>query len=228
MKQLVDPKIEPVFNEKAGLWLRPGTDDDNALSQKMDKHMPFKFEEDDIVLDLGANIGSFSKYAIEQNVKKVIAFEADEDNFRMLKLNMERFGHIVKCFRRAIVAHDGIDEIDFYLVKSKGKAWHSIIPTKGRDIVKVKASSIMKVLGAYPITVIKSDIEGGEFGIFDTISFPQSVRSIGIEFHLQKASKLRYVQSKQVIKNLENQSFIADVSPIITEKNWTTIGIWYR
>jgi FkbM family methyltransferase len=46
-----------------------------------------QIEADDIVLDCGANVGMFTRYALEKGAGKVIAVEPDEKNVQSLKHN---------------------------------------------------------------------------------------------------------------------------------------------
>jgi len=45
-------------------------------------------KKDDIVLDLGANIGIFSRFASDKGAKKVYSFEPVQENFKLLSLNI--------------------------------------------------------------------------------------------------------------------------------------------
>lgn len=53
------------------------------------KKLNFLIEKDDIWLDLGANIGTFSLLCFKQD-SKVIGFEPKPENYEILKKNIEK------------------------------------------------------------------------------------------------------------------------------------------
>lgn len=61
---------------------RPGTVD-ASLWNEMGKEYPLvpKLKANDFVLDLGAHIGSFARYAFDQGSRNIYSFEADKENF---------------------------------------------------------------------------------------------------------------------------------------------------
>ena len=79
----------------------------------------------DIVLDCGANVGIFTKYALNKGAKHVYAFECDIDNYKCFKLNVLESnttlikGYITDRFEdghfnfQTIFNMLNLDEIDF-------------------------------------------------------------------------------------------------------------------
>ena len=47
--------------------------------------------KDDLVIDVGAHIGAFSKLAIDRGASKVFAFEVDTENYMIAKSNLTKF-----------------------------------------------------------------------------------------------------------------------------------------
>lgn len=82
-KQIVNGYYFP--SKTGALWL------ENVIKEIWDDHeydrYGVRINQGDIVLDFGANVGSFSKYAINQGARHVYAFECENDEFEYLELN---------------------------------------------------------------------------------------------------------------------------------------------
>jgi FkbM family methyltransferase len=114
------------------------------------------------VVDIGAHIGYytslFAKLVGPQG--RVYAFEADSDNFNILKKNTERL-HNVVLVPQAVSDHDGF--VKFY--KTNNTGCHSIIPQDQAKVVEVATTAIDSYMTREKIErvdVIKIDIQGGE------------------------------------------------------------------
>ncbi|MGB9796994.1 MAG: FkbM family methyltransferase, partial [bacterium] len=148
---------------------------------------PVEIEEGDIVMDCGANIGVASLiFAQKVGLRgKVIAVEAEESNYKVLKrvaeLNRGKFGEIIPL-RVAIYKENR--ELKLFL--SQSPASHSIYRniehtvireslTDNFEVVQGKTlDSIVKELNLERVDYIKMDIEGGEldaiYGAKETIA----------------------------------------------------------
>jgi len=62
----------------------------------------FKIKDDDVVYDLGANIGAFSIACSNYNVKKIYAFEPHPEIYGCLNYNLNRYGKNCTTFNNAI------------------------------------------------------------------------------------------------------------------------------
>lgn len=163
------------------------------------------------IVDIGAHIGYFtrlfSKLAGPRG--KVYAFEADPENFALLKKNTSHLKNVV-CYQTAITDRSGT--IDFYHYDDKAGC-HSILPDAPLDYAKRKITvsattldALTKENGIGRIDFIKMDIEGGETaalrGMQDTLRKPEV--SLVFEFApewIRKAGSeplamLRHLESK--------------------------------
>lgn len=52
-------------------------------------------KEGDIVLDFGANVGTFTKYALNKGAKRVYSFECDNNYFECLNLNLNQSPNVM-------------------------------------------------------------------------------------------------------------------------------------
>ena len=85
-------------------------DEKHILSEAKRQYAGIEFTEDDVVIDMGANIGVFDFY-IQDKVKSIIAVEAGKEAFDVLKMNLPTSILINK----AVVEDNGPKEMIFYL-----------------------------------------------------------------------------------------------------------------
>lgn len=122
-----------------------------------------RIERGMIVADIGAHIGYFTRLfsKLAGSEGRVISFEADPENFALLKKNTSGLPNVT-LVNKAVAAHDGA--IDFFHLK-ESTGCHSTIPEEGAERIRVPAATLdtaLKELGIERIDAIKMDIEGGE------------------------------------------------------------------
>ncbi len=117
-----------------------------------------------VIVDIGAHIGYFTRIfsRLTESTGKVYAFEADPENFALLKNNTKQPKNIA-IFQLAISNRAGL--IDFFHSELK-TGCHSTIPSPLRQTkITVTASTLDELAQKENINrvdVIKMDIEGGE------------------------------------------------------------------
>lgn len=143
-----------------------------------------ELKDTDVVYDLGANIGIFSLYCSNFGVDSVYSFEPHPECFKHLKSNCDRYGKNITCFEKAIFN-------DFKKVSFKSPDFYSMgsgIATDGNYTVDaINLETFVRVNALKNPTVIKIDIEGGEFDFFNSTSdgFFESVNTVIFDFHGQ-------------------------------------------
>ena len=88
-------------------------------------------EEGDTVVDLGAHVGLFTLYALEQGAQKVIAYECDSGNFSHLQSNTNDvrvqsvLGYIgyTNVTLSDVINNNQLDKIDFLKMDIEGFEW---------------------------------------------------------------------------------------------------------
>jgi FkbM family methyltransferase len=138
------------------------------------------------VFDLGANIGSFAVYfdGLNPGVKyRGFAFEPFKDNFGLLKSNIA--ANKVQNFElieAAVSDVDGMVRIDTAVSPDAV----SITDGQGTDVVSYKLSSFCRQHKIDQIDLLKMDIEGAEYAIFETDYefLKQSVKVVILEYHV--------------------------------------------
>ena len=144
--------------------------------------------ESPLVLDLGANIGSFSLacHALRKDVR-LVALEPDPANFIALKANLAVTDAVL--YQAALSDCDG--EVVLFLGEQDAVA-NSIFSGKmvsAQRLVAVQALGMKSFLGQIVIQygeigLLKCDIEGGEWNFLSlSDDFLSSIPAIFIEYH---------------------------------------------
>jgi FkbM family methyltransferase len=139
--------------------------------------------EDDIIIDIGANVGLFSIYMKKKFGCKVIAFEPVPENFENLKRNIIHNGFLESDFELHNCAITNIDggeiQIGTPILNSGGSSvfeagnFNSICKTETIDKYLVNGCSYFKI-----------DCEGCEYDVIPTIIDKlNDFQYIGIEYH---------------------------------------------
>lgn len=112
-------------------------------------------EHNDTVVDLGASIGLFSQYAIEQGARRVYAFETDPERCEYIKKNTRASDVYVKqayitglpnlsndLNLRAVLKLIDSSHVDFMKVDIEGSEYSFILNADDSDIHRVKKWAI--------------------------------------------------------------------------------------
>ena len=117
-----------------------------------------------ITVDIGAHIGYYTRLFSRLTGKhgRVLAFEADPENFLLLQKNT---GRLANVSLHNVAVSEKIGQIDFYHSEDK-TGCHSTIPADFRQKkLTVRATDLDSALqsaGDSRVDIIKMDIEGGE------------------------------------------------------------------
>ena len=151
-----------------------------------------QLRRDDILLDVGANIGLVTLYFYDK-VNKILAIEPEPDNFRMLRHNVQTNNcKNVITVNKAVSDERGFTQFDH----TGGEA---IAKQAESGILMDTLENIMNEWGIIP-TAIKMDIEGFELKAMKGFSRYDNLRQIIMEVHSKN------LQS-DVSKLLANQGF---------------------
>lgn len=130
------------------------------------------WQDDDIILDVGANIGWYSLLLASKipHQVSIYAFEPEPENFRCLEYNLEK-NHIsaVQAYQQGI--SDKEETKILHLYKNSNTGRHSMLDINGADTIEVKTTSLdlflaEKQLEAKRVKLLKIDIEGFEYFAF--------------------------------------------------------------
>jgi len=145
-----------------------------------------------VVLDIGANIGGFTCWALQRNAMHVISLEPEVNNFNMLKLNTGSYDLDVFPETPFTLHNVGLHSTDddfsvLYLAKSgKNPGNSSTTSRRGRVETPIKMMSVPTLKEMHPIIdVAKVDCEGAEYEFMPTLldHYP-NLRQVALEIHI--------------------------------------------
>jgi FkbM family methyltransferase len=190
--------------------VRKGTMDEFVVKEvfKKEEYKKLNFIPDDVVLDLGMNIGMFSIYALNNGVKKVYSFEPNKENFQLaqenLKLNNLQENRFVLT-NKAVVGNDDTKRY-FHENLKTNKGAHSLIRVSGRNDVVVECVNINDVIKKAKPTIIKMDIEGAEYECLKGLEEWGGINQLVLEFH------------HKVLKDIETHSKYKEILQLLNSK----------
>jgi len=197
---------------------RENTLDDFIVNEVKHYLNKFKLNKDDIVLDLGGNIGAFANL-VSPIVKTVLTYEPEKENFDMLLENNKDNKNVIG-FNVAVVGNEDKERI-FYVNQKKNKGIHGFLAKEGRLEQKVICDNINNILNKFNINKVKMDIEGSEYELLKVMDF-KNIDEMIIEYHfiyLKDQDKKKYNEIISILK--KSFSFIDYKED--TKKAWTTI-----
>ncbi len=167
------------------------SDADNSVFEEIFIDRDYNIVDDKIknakslIIDIGAHIGCFSIYTATLNPDvKILAFEPDENNYKLLKENL-LLNHS-KNVQPKNLAVAGKEEVRTLNISGDSHN-HSFYNTENKvSEKKIQTTTIQKILRNHPkVDLIKIDCEGAEFEILRNLTEEEfsKTESIYIEFH---------------------------------------------
>lgn len=203
-----------------GFVVRSGTLDDYIVNE-IASYRWLHLVAEDIVLDIGACIGTFSRYAVDKGVHLVVSVEPDPENFALLKRNSPNSIHV-----HAAVVHDGTGYVTLYKNTGKNKGLHSTVETRGRELLDVPARSFNSLLKLYKPTKIKIDCEGAEYTFLHPEDLPEHVQAVIIEYNLSR--KHEQAAAQDMHTRFDGADWATLKAPRFGTKAWATLACYER
>jgi len=174
-----------------------------------------RISPNDIVYDLGANIGAFTKWATLFNPKSVYSFEPTPSLYSDLLKTFE-YDSSVHIFDLAIT--DQKKPINFYsFIENTGNTasetpMENIIQEKFKGIIEVQGINLEEYVieNMLPLpTILKVDIEGSEYDFIEHTSdaFFANVTQMIIEFHHNFDGTTKLEEINKIIKRFLNLGY---------------------
>ena len=170
---------------------RPGTLDAYIwynIVERNEYNLPEEFNEDDVIIDIGAHIGAFSYACWQRGAREVHAYEALHDNYKVLVKNTE--GTFIVPYNLAVWRSD----INYpYVLRHTGSSFLSdgrentgggnVFWTEGSSI-KIPAIALDTILSTVDkVRLLKLDCESAEWPILFTSTQLHRVEMIIGEYH---------------------------------------------
>lgn len=197
---------------ETGLYYRPP--DKVIVDEVRGVYRDLPIRSSDVVLDLGAHIGATSLLALRKGARRVVAVEADPGNISLLRRNI---GTRATVLWGAVTDEGGL--ASFY-VRTDGRSYlGSVLADPDRRPMDVPAIPLDGLLAKYRPTVVKCDIEFGEYGLPALRSLPRHVRVLALEVHIRYAGIFtgrpqslediarRRIAAAELIAAVEDQGF---------------------
>jgi len=187
--------------KKSTFVFRPNTNDRDIYKQVVEDNeyrLPSKFDKKDIILDIGAHIGSFSYACLVRGAGRVIAFEPDPENYDSLCTNLSIF---IKD-RRLVVHNKAVfrsDRSSTLYLGGYGQLGENVANTGGVGVILQDQGTSIESVGLDQIIsdiqlqtegsfdrvlrLLKLDCEGAEWGILMTSKLFNCFKQICGEFH---------------------------------------------
>jgi len=161
-------------------------------TQIYDRGEKCQVKENDIVFDIGGNLGLFSYYSICKGAKEVHCFEPSPTSYSAIRENFSFENLFIE--NKAVTSETG--EIEFYNNDSSSINSSAYIINEGCTKIICKSISLpdyIKEKDIVQIDYLKIDCEGAEYDIIESLDeyfLSTSVRSMCIEYHLNRDGKI--------------------------------------
>ncbi len=171
-----------------------------------------KIKQGDIVVDIGAHVGSFSLFASLMGALQVYAYEPDKSTFEMLTKNI-RNNNICNVKINNYAITDKTGTIKLYSSKNNGGS--SIYKTDNSAslnfVNSLRLADIFRINNLDKIDFLKVDCEGGEGLIINSTNKQvlSHINKISLEYH----NNVSILTSMQIIKILKENGFKVETLP---------------
>jgi FkbM family methyltransferase len=170
--------------------------------------LPERFGPDDVVIDVGANIGSFAVAALARGAGKVVAVEPSAANYDLLVHNFERY------WDRANVLHVAVWAPGVASVPFEEQGWHTSMGRVGGSGPAVRTITLDRLIELYgPVRFLKLDCEGAEWPILHTAERLGQVREIAAEVHPSIAVDGYDCRPEALVRRLTEIGFVVEYHP---------------
>jgi FkbM family methyltransferase len=171
------------------------------------KNKDVEVNEDDIVLDIGGNIGIFTLYSLYKRAKEVHVFEPGKKQYNAIIDNLSDTFKNLKINNVAVSKQTGI--ISFY--ENDASTTSSTVfnnNSKTFPVPSITIEDYFKKQNLNKIDFLKIDCEGGEYEIIENISetfLKKKINKICLEYHIFNTSDNILLQN--LIKKLDKCEF---------------------
>jgi len=168
-------------------------------------------EENETLVDVGANVGSYSLMVANEyksKAAKVIAIEAHPDNYKALCRNIQcnRFENVIIPINKVVSDHKGVVALyershdgtrvdsEMFSVCNDQLIDTSNILHPGGNSLEMECDTLDNILHSYRVDVIKMDVEGAEvLALKGAPKTLERIRKIIVEIHGDKSEDVMQV-----------------------------------
>jgi FkbM family methyltransferase len=138
---------------------------------------------DDVVLDIGMNIGAFAVF-YGSKAKRCVGYEPERGNYDLAVINIKQnkmYGEVITR-QRAVMGSD-VASVKLYINSGSRRDGDTIIPKQGRRAEVVKVDNINDIISEFSPNKIKMDCEGSEYDIIKNVKDWSGIESMVFEWH---------------------------------------------
>lgn len=207
----------------SGLWVRDNADIGVIKQQSSYRELKGLNLEGKTCLDLGGYIGTFAWWALKNlDLKKIVSVEPEPSNVKVFQRN---FGGNRKVKLLIGAVGEKVGGAKLYLGK-KYRSCNSLQEFRGRKSISVTIIPFRQLLLEVHPTLIKCDIEGGEY-FFSWKNLPTFCKVICMELHQQKKGWFEKQQKLDEVLLDQNFEHIKPPSLKVTFQK-VCVAIWRR
>jgi len=178
------------------------------------ENIDVKVNENDVVLDIGGNIGIFSLYSLYKKAKEVHVFEPGEKQYKAIVDNLGIFENLI-INNTAVSKQTGT--VNFYENDSStmSSTFFNEIDTNSDDqnenvksVLSISIEDYFKERKLIKIDFLKIDCEGAEYEIIENIDetfLKEKIDKICLEYHIFQESDNMLLQN--MIKKINQCNF---------------------
>lgn len=176
--------------------LRSGTNDDwvwRSVVEGNEYFVPETLSAEDVIIDIGLHIGSFSYLVLTRGAGQVYGFEADDENYSLARANLQAFGERVVAVHGAVCRSDVHPSHLFFSGYEVFR--NGVINTGGGNVFSADTGKPVRAIpfdsivdsvtqsGHRRIRLLKLDCEGSEYPILMTSGRLDLIDEIVGEYH---------------------------------------------
>ena len=175
----------------------------------------WSIEANDVVVDIGANIGFFTLYAALKTTNRIYAFEPFPENVEWLKKNLETNNLHNNITVDCIAVSDVNVTEKLYISETSGGHLlfdHNITGQLARsvEVPSKTLETIIREHGLERIDFLKMDCEGSEGQILKAVPMHclEKIKKIAMEFH----DNVSLLNHDEIVGLLEKSGFLCSVN----------------
>lgn len=203
-----------IIHKKEGVVIRSDTNDNRIIGECRAYFKTLELVTGDVVMDVGGHIGIFAKMCAPH---PVVSYEPLPDNAALFRRNA-----VSELREGAMVYRPEADTQSLYVSETSDQSNHTLVPTRGRSKMIVPTWDFEEELQKVQPTVLKMDIEGGEYDLLEGFGTELPVRIFLAEFHFRK--KTDAPRAEALWAGLDNHFDQVLVQPKVAA--WNTFGVW--